>query len=340
MLRQPTWLRPAASPRATETGPYRFRVFPSLGAFARGALIPRVIQLLLTLLVASTTLFFLLRVSGDPVRLVLGEAATPEAIEAARHALGLDRPLIVQYGAFLWNLARLDLGESIRHRQPALAVVLERVPASAELCGAALAWAILVAIPLGIFTATRRSRWGQGLIGAGTLIGQSMPVFWLGVLLVLLFGVRLRLLPTFGYGGPRHLVLPAVTLGAFLMAKYTHLVRAGLLAILDSDYIRTARAKGLGEWAVYFSHALRNSLIPLAAAVGADASYLLGGAVITEIVFAWPGVGNLLVRSILSRDYPVVQSVIVVITFAAVLISLLVDLMHGLLDPRIRKEAT
>ena len=229
-----------------------------------------------------------------------------------------------------------DLGRSLRYRQPALPLVLERLPATAELALAALFVSLLVAIPAGVISAVRRDTAYDNLTMLGALFGQSMPVFWLGIMLILIFSVRLELLPTSGRGGLDHLILPAVTLGLYSTARVTRLVRAGMLDVIGQDYIRTAQAKGLPDRRVIVKHALRNTLIPVVTIIGLELGTLLGGAVITETIFAWPGIGRLAVTAIFQRDYPLVQATVLVTALVFVLSNLLVDLLYGWLDPRIR----
>ncbi len=282
-----------------------------------------------------TVLFVLLRLSGDPVALLLPENATAGEIATMRRALGLDRPLAVQYAAFLGGMLTLRFGESLRYGEPALSLVLNRLPPTLELTGAAAALAVVVALPVGLWSALHRGKIRSVFLMGGALLGQSMPAFWLGLLLILIFAVQLRLLPSFGRGGITTLILPAVTLGAFMMAKLARLVRSGVLEVLSQDYIRTALAKGLPRGRTIWRHALRNALLPVVTVLGLDVGHLLGGAVIVETIFAWPGMGQLLVQSILASDYPVVQATVFLVTILVVTISLIVDAVYALLDPRI-----
>jgi peptide/nickel transport system permease protein len=250
--------------------------------------------------------------------------------------LGLREPLIVQYGLFLRSVARGDFGQSFQYRAPALRVVLERLPATVQLTLAAMLVTIAVGVSLGIFTAVRR---GTRYDVAGTIVavlGQSLPNFWLGIMLILLFGVALRWLPTSGFAGWTSLVLPAITLAAFPTALVARLTRSSMLEILNRDYIRTGRAKGLAEKSVVLRHALRNAAIPVLTVIGLQIGALLGGAVITESVFAWPGMGKLIVDAIFFRDFPVVQTVLILSATVFVAINLLVDLLYTVIDPRIR----
>jgi len=273
---------------------------------------------------------------GDPARLMLYDTAPEEEVQAMRKALGLDQPLYLQYWLFLSHAVRGDLGRSLYYKQPALDIILEHLPATAELTFAALLISLAVAVPMGIVSAVKRdSPWDY----AGMLIatvGQATPVYWLGLMLILFFAVQLRILPTSGRGGIEHLILPSVALGAPLMALVTRMVRSGMLDILGEDYVRTARAKGLAERLIVLRHALRNILIPLVTIIGLQFGALLGGAVITETVFAWPGVGRLVVTAITARDYPLVQAATLLVSFYFVAINLLLDVLYVYIDPRIR----
>jgi peptide/nickel transport system permease protein len=256
--------------------------------------------------------------------------------EAIRQELGLDRPLPVQYLDFLANAARGDFGTSVRNRVPALRLVVERVPATLELAAVALTFAVITAIPLGTLSALKHnSAWD--LVGMTiTFLGQSIPSFWLGILLILVLGVNLRWLPISGSGTPLHLIMPAITLGSFFMASLARLTRSSLLEVLGQDYVRTARAKGLAEVVVIGLHALKNAAIPIVTAIGVYVGQLLSGAVITEQIFAYPGVGRLAIDAISTRDFPVVQANVIFVSLVVVVLSLLVDMLYLALDPRIR----
>jgi peptide/nickel transport system permease protein len=273
---------------------------------------------------------------GDPARLMLYDTAPEEEVQAMRKTLGLDQPLYLQYWLFLSHAVRGDLGRSLYYKQPALRIILEHLPATAELTFAALLISLAVAVPMGIVSAVRRdSFWDYAGMLLAT-VGQATPVYWLGLMLILFFAVQLRILPTSGRGGIEHLILPSVALGAPLMALVTRMVRSGMLDILGEDYVRTARAKGLAERLIVLRHALRNIMIPLVTIVGLQFGALLGGAVITETVFAWPGVGRLVVTAITARDYPLVQAATLLISFYFVAINLLLDVLYVYIDPRIR----
>jgi ABC-type dipeptide/oligopeptide/nickel transport system permease component len=297
----------------------------------------RVAQSALTLLGVSVLVFVILRVlPGDPARMLLPDGAPESAVAELIRQLGLREPLIVQYGLFLRSVAHGDFGQSFQYRAPALRVVLERLPATVQLTVAAMLVTIAAGVSLGIGTAVRR---GTRYDVAGTILavlGQSLPNFWLGIMLILLFGVALRWLPTSGFAGWTSLVLPAVTLAAFPTALVARLTRSSMLEILNRDYIRTGRAKGLAERSVVLRHALRNAAIPVLTVIGLQIGALLGGAVITESVFAWPGMGKLIVDAIFFRDFPVVQTVLILSATVFVGINLLVDLLYTVIDPRIR----
>jgi ABC-type dipeptide/oligopeptide/nickel transport system permease component len=296
----------------------------------------RLAQALLVVLGVSAVVFYLLHLTGDPALLLLPPDATAEEIARFRSAMGFDDPLPVQYGRFLRGALAGDFGESLRHGQPAMGLILERLPATFELAGAAMIIAVGLAIPAGIVSAVRRNRPVDYLATVVALFGQSMPTFWLGIMLILTFAVHLQVLPSSGRGDLAHLILPALTLGLFTTARMMRLTRSGMLEVLGQDYIRTARAKGMGELPVVCKHALRNAAVPLLTIAGLELGTLLGGSVITETIFAWPGVGRLSVQAIYNRDYPVVQAAVFVLATTFVAVNLLVDVAYAYLDPRIR----
>lgn len=285
----------------------------------------------------TVVVFTVIRLSGDPAGLMLPAEATEADIAQFRREMGFDRPLPVQFWSFLTHAVRGDFGESLRYRQPALALVLERMPATIQLTSVALLVAIAVAIPAGVISAVKRNSVYDNAAMLFALFGQSMPIFWLGIVLILIVAVRLKLLPTSGAGGWSYLILPGITLGLYTTARITRLVRAEMLEILSQDFIRTARSKGLRERAVVYRHALRNALLPVVTLIGLEAGTMLGGSVVTETVFAWPGVGQLVVRSIFNRDYPVVQAAVFVIACIFVLVNLFVDILYTVIDPRLRR---
>ncbi len=295
----------------------------------------RIVSALATLLVVSVVVFTVTRLSGDPVRLMLPIEASNEEVARFRERLGFDRPLPVQYAEFLGRAVTGDLGRSLRYQQPALQVIVERLPATAALAGAAMAVALLIAIPAGVLSAARRGGLLDGLARGLALLGQALPAYWLGIMLIIVFAVQLRWLPAAGAGTPAHVVLPAVTLGLWPTARISRVLRASLIEALNGDYVRTARAKGLHEPQVVL-HALRNALLPVITVIGLSFGIVFGGAIITETVFAWPGTGRLLLDAVSQRDYPLVQAIVLVFAVLFLAINLLVDLLYGVLDPRVR----
>jgi peptide/nickel transport system permease protein len=291
---------------------------------------------LVALWLVSTVVFVVMRLSGDPTPLLLPPDAPRSEIFRLRTELGLDRPLPVQYAVFLGNLIRGDFGQSIRFKGSALTVVTERLPATLELGLTSFGLAILVAIPIGLLSAVYRNTLLDHAAMTLALVGQSAPTFFLGILFILVISVNLGLVPTSGRGDWRHLVLPAVTLGLFAMASIARLTRSAVLEVLRADYIRTARAKGLAEVLVIAKHTLKNAAIPIVTITGLHFGSLLAGAVVTETVFAWPGIGRLAIQSIYNRDYPVVQCVVLLSAALFVVVNLAIDALYGLLDPRIR----
>jgi peptide/nickel transport system permease protein len=302
----------------------------------RTFLVRRLLQSLVVLLGVSFVVFFILFLTGDPAAVLLPPEASAEDIRLFRERMGFDDPFFVQYGRFLAGALRGSFGESIRHGEPAFDLVVERMPATFELAGAALLIALCLAIPAGIVSAVRRNSVLDYVATVVALLGQSMPTFWLGIMLILFFSVQLQWLPSSGRGELRHLVLPAITLGLFTTARITRLTRSGMLEVLNQDYIRTARAKGVANPPVVWKHALKNAAIPIVTIVGIELGTLLGGSVITETIFAWPGVGRLSVQAIYNRDYPVVQAAVFLLATTFVMVNLFVDVLYTYLDPRIR----
>jgi len=302
----------------------------------RAYLVRRLAQSLLVLLGVSFVVFFILHLTGDPALVLLPPDATAQDIQEFREKMGFNDPFLVQYGRFLRGALRGDFGRSVRHDEPAFDLVAERLPATLELAGAALLIALALAIPAGIVSAVRRNSLVDYVSTVVALLGQSMPTFWLGIMLILVFSVRLSLLPSSGRGTLEHLVLPAITLGLFTTARITRLTRSGMLEVLNQDYIRTARAKGMANPPVVWKHALKNAAIPIVTIVGIELGTLLGGSVITETIFAWPGVGRLSVQAIYNRDYPVVQAAVFLLSTTFVVVNLVVDVLYTYLDPRIR----
>ena len=275
---------------------------------------------------------------GDPAELIAGEDATKADIESIREKFGLDKPFLVQYGIYIANLARGDFGVSIRTQRDVVVEIMARYPATMELAGAAIIFATVIGMVTGIIAARNQNSlfdYGSMVV---SLFGLSMPAFWLGLMLMLVFAVMLGWFPAVGRGGWSHMVLPAFSLGIQSTAVIARMTRSSLLEVIRQDYIRTARAKGLAERVVVYKHAVRNALIPVVTVIGIQFGGLLAGAILTETVFAWPGVGRLLIKSIYTRDYPLVQGTILFIAFNFVFINLLVDLLYGFINPRLRTE--
>jgi peptide/nickel transport system permease protein len=301
--------------------------------------VARLIRSAVTLWLVVTAVFVVLRLTGDPAQAMLPDDATPEQIEAFRLQFGLDEPLLVQYLTYWANLAQGNFGESLRERRPVIDMVEDRLGATLLLAGAAIAISLLLGIPAGILAAlTRNSPWDRLLMGLA-FIGQSAPNFFIGIVLILLFSLQLKWLPSAGSESPQHLLLPAVTLATGLLAALARMTRSSLLEVIRQDYIRVARAKGLSRRQVIGGHALRNAAIPVVTVFGLLTGDMVGGAAITETVFAWPGIGRLAVGAITIRDYPVIQFIVLMVATSVIIVNLLVDLLYGLLDPRIREQA-
>lgn len=297
----------------------------------------RIVIMIPTLLGVVTLTFFLVRVSGDPARFVLGEYVSNEAIAAFRSEHGLDRPLPLQFLAYIRQITKGDFGNSLRYSdQPVLALFMERLPATLELGLAAYLGAILVGIPAGVFSAIRAGSTGDKLIRISVLFGQAVPGFYLGLLLIILFSLELRLLPTGGRGSIWQLVLPAAALSTRLTALTVRVTRTALLDVVGQDFIRTARSKGLHQSVVIGKHAMRNAMIPIISLLGVQLGSVISGAAVTETVFSWPGVGRFAVTAIATRDYPVVQGTVLLLSLGVLLISLIVDLSYAQFDPRVK----
>jgi|FaiFalDrversion3_1042247.scaffolds.fasta_scaffold01239_2 peptide/nickel transport system permease protein len=299
----------------------------------------RAVQSALVVIVVVSVVFFLSRLTGDPVRVLLPPDAPQEEIERIRREEGLTRPLYVQYALFWRKALTLDFGYSFRTRQPAVEEVKGRLPATIKLGLAAVLYSLLVGVPLGVLAAVKRGTPLDLLARLLALVGQTTPNFWLGLMLILLFAVRLGWLPTGGEGGPRHLILPAVTLGSFNCAVLLRLTRSAMLEVLGSDFVRTARAKGLAELLVIGRHALPNALIPVVTVLGLQVGVLVAGSIIVETVFSWPGMGRLVIQAIAVADYPVLQVGVIFIATVIVLANWAVDISYLFLDPRIRAAA-
>jgi peptide/nickel transport system permease protein len=297
----------------------------------------RLIQMIIALFLMSVIVFLLGRLSGDPVSMLLSQYSTEEDRVRITEQLGLNKPVVEQYGIFIFNALKGDLGKSVAgDNRPALALILERFPASLKLALVALFISILIGIPLGVLSAVKRGSFLDALARLLALLGQSLPAFWLGIVLMYFFSVKLRLLPTSGYGGIQHFILPAATMGLFTVAAVTRLTRSSMLEVLDSEYIKLARIKGVSEAIVIWKHALRNSLMPVITFMGTFFATMITGAVVIETVFSWPGIGRLAYESILNRDFPVMQGVILFMTTLYILANLIVDVLYAWVDPRIR----
>lgn len=297
----------------------------------------RLLLLFLVLFGVVTIVFFLIHlIPGDPVDIMLGDRAVSGDKQALRHNLGLDQPIHAQYFKYLARVIQGDLGFSIHSKRPVLREILERFPATAELMLGAMTFALLIAVPLGIISAIKP----HGLLDGGAMmvsfIGVAMPNFWLGPLLIILFAIQLDWLPINERGGLAHLILPSLTLGASMAAMLSRMIRASLLEVLDEDYIRTARSRGLPARKIVLKHAMRNALIPVITIIGLQVGVLLSGAIITEAIFDWPGLGTLLLEGIYTRDYPLVQGCILFIAAIYVLVNLATDITYGWADPRVR----
>jgi peptide/nickel transport system permease protein len=298
-------------------------------------LIRRLLRFVAVCIGVSLVTFSILHASGDPVALIMPEAPEADRVKL-RDALGLADPIAVQFVRFVKNAARGDFGNSFFHREPAFGLVAERMPTTLGLTCLAVAMALVVALPVGIYSAVRRNTLGDHAATAIVFLGQSMPVFWIGIMLMLLFSVHWRLLPVSGWGTWSSMVLPAVTLGAFTTPLFMRIVRSSMLEVINLDYVRTARAKGVSEWLVICRHALRNAALPIVTVIGLQFGLLLGGAVLTESVFAVPGVGRLIVTAIRQLDFPIVQAGVFLLAIIIVSVNFLVDVLYVYLNPTIR----
>ncbi|MBU0463656.1 MAG: ABC transporter permease [Proteobacteria bacterium] len=301
-------------------------------------IIKRIFQSLIVILGITVIVFIIVHLTGDPLDLLLPPEAGLEEREIFRHELGLDKPLYVQYFEFLKNISQGDFGQSFRHQTSAFSLVIGALPATIELTAAAMILSIIIALPIGILSAIRPRSFLDRLGMTFALIGQSIPVYWAGLMLILLFAVTLGWLPSGGRGGISNIILPAITLGLFSTAAIARFTRSSMLDVLDEDYIRTARIKGLSEHIVILKHALKNAAIPILTITSLQFGRMLSGAVITETIFSWPGVGRIAVQAIYNRDFPVVQTAVLVTSVIFVIINLLVDIMYMYLDPRIKYD--
>jgi len=306
----------------------------------RGYVVGRVLQAVVALLGVTCVAFLLVSLSGDPAFILLTPEAGAEQRAAFRELYGLDQPLPAQYARYVSHVARGDFGSSLAFNSPAIQVVLERLPATLLLTATAVALGVVVGMPAGIAAAVKASGPLDRLVMALVLLGQSVPTFWLGLLMIRIFAVNLRWVPVSGHGTVLHLVMPAVALGLYLAALLARLTRSEMLEALAQDYVRTARAKGLSERVVTVAHALKNALLPIVTLIGLQLGALLGGAVVTETVFAWPGIGSLVLDAILRKDYPVVLAAVELVAAAFIVINMALDLLYGYLDPRLRTVRT
>ena len=302
----------------------------------RTYLLSRLVESLVVIWGVMTIVFLILRLAGDPAILMLPVGATEQQVRDFRHAMGFDRPVHVQYWQFLQRAVVGDFGDSLRFNQPTLPLVLERLPATIQLAGAALAVAVLLGGVAGLLAASYRGTAIELLTMGLALLGQATPVFWMAIMLILVFAVHLQWLPSGGRGQIQHMILPAITLALYSTASIARLFRSSLLETLEQDYVRTARAKGLKGRVVIVRHALRNALLPVVTMIGLQAGTLLGGSIITETIYAWPGVGRVTVQAIYNRDFPLVQAAVALMAVTFVLINFLVDVLYSYIDPRIR----
>lgn len=300
----------------------------------------RLAQAAFSLFGVLTVVFFAVHIAGNPVRLLVPQNASIADINRLSHELGLDRPLLEQYGTFLVHALHGNFGYSFVQNQPALKIVLSRFPNTVELAIGALIFSIALAIPIGILSAVYRGKWIEKILMPIILVGQSMPVFWSGILLILLFAVHWHIFPSSGQGGLRALILPSITLGSLSLATIARMVRGSFLENLNKDYVRTAKAKGASQARTLLIHVFRNAFLPVLTILGMEVANLLGGAVIAEDIFAWPGIGQLTVQSVQSLDFPVVEAIVLFAATIFILANLVTDLLYGVIDPRLRHGST
>jgi peptide/nickel transport system permease protein len=311
--------------------------FATQGGYVLRYTVLRLGQAIFVMVVVTLLVAFAVRLSGDPVVALFQGASAPNKtdLERIRKALGVDRPFLVQYLEFVGGLLTGNLGKSFRNDQPVSSLINEKIPGTLILAASSLIFSIVVSVPLAIASAVRKGRWLDRLVRLGSLLGLSFPNFWLAIMMILIFGVNLRWLPPSGFEGWRSVIMPAVTLGLILTATNVRLLRAALLEVLSSQFITVARSKGLLERVVLYKHALRNAAIPAVTFIGLQFGGLIGGVVIIEQVFAWPGLGSLALNAISQRDYPVLQGTVAVLALVVVVVNLMIDLSYGLIDPRI-----
>jgi len=299
-------------------------------------ILKRLVQLIPVLLGITIVAFVLVRLTGDPATIMLPPEASKETVEAFRREYGLDQPIYIQYANFVWGAVRGDLGISIRYREPVSGLFLERLPATLELAAGSMAIAILLGIPIGVISAVKRNSWIDTVTRLIGLFGQAVPSFYLGLMLIMIVAVQWRMLPTGGRGTLAQIILPAVTIGVHLLALTARFSRGAVLDVLRQDYVRTARAKGLNERLVLSRHVMKNAMIPIVTVLGLQVGAIFSGAVVTETVFSWPGIGRLMVQAISTRDFPIVQATVMIVALIFVVVNLLVDLTYAWLDPRIK----
>lgn len=295
----------------------------------------RAVQIIPVVFIISVINYVLVYLAGEPTSFFLPDDATQEDIERVRKALGLDKPFYVQFFTYFSNVLQADFGLSYRYKEPALNLVLERLPATLELAGAALFIAVMISVPLGILAATKRNSYLDLFLSGLTVLTKAMPNFWLGIMFILFFGVMLQWLPISGRGSPMQIILPALTLGTGIAAEMTRLIRSQMIEILNQDYIRTAKSKGLINRTILFRHAFKNALVPIITIITLQLSVLISGALVTEMVFSWPGLGQLLVHSVNQRDMAIVQAAVFIVSLIVIVLNLVVDLLYQLVDPRI-----
>jgi peptide/nickel transport system permease protein len=303
-----------------------------------GFLIRRLLQGVLSIVGASVVIFIISRLSGDPILIMLPNDAPASLIEQTRVNLGLVKPLWMQYLIFASRALSGDFGTSYRWQMPAITLVLDRLPATIQLAVVALGFSVLLAVPFGVLSAVHRGSWLDTLGKGFAMLGQAMPGFWVGLLLILVFSIELGWLPAFGHGSPAHVIMPAIALGWYPVAAQTRIIRSAMLDVLDSDYIRMGRAVGAPDRALVWKYAFRNAAIPLVTMLGVYFAAMLGGAFVVEVIFAWPGVGRTVVEAVFARDFPVVQAGVLLTSILFVTSNILVDLSYGLIDPRIRHD--
>lgn len=295
----------------------------------------RLLQAIFVLLGVSLVAFIILHLSGDPLSLLISSGATPEQESAIRTKMGLDDPLYIQYFRFLAQILHGDFGESLYYKQSTLSLIMNRLPATIQLTFAGILVATVIGIPLGIIAATKKGSMVDSVVRIIAISGQAIPSFWLGLMMILIFSVKLKWLPTSGRGTFAQMIMPAITVGLFSMASVCRLTRSTMIETLKTDYIRTAKAKGLHKARIIVVHALRNSLLPVVTTIGMEIGHLLGGTLLTETIFSWPGIGSLAVQAITNRDYPLVQTAVLITAFMFVIVNLIVDLLYAVIDPRI-----